>query len=555
MSNDPFGPGFPSVSFESWRTLVTANLGGQKYEDALTTRLSEGIQVQPLYHEFTSTLGGLAGDFGTSSSQVPWELSTRVDAPLVSQAADQIRDDAEGGAQSAVVVFDKCSRLGHSWRDAPDSLCADGLSLSTSGEMGALLSSAKKSALPLILDVGVNGLAFGTFIAARPEEEQRLVSELWHDPFATLLDCDHSPCSWTELFDETALLVQEVGALLPTARLIASDGRVVREAGGNVVQELSYLLSHAVTLFRELTQRGIPIESVLQRLEIVVSVGPDFFLEIAKLRAMRLLWQSLLAPLSLAPAVDPAPHITAVTARWNRTKDDPHTNLLRCTTEALSAVCGGAHRLQVIPFLLRGDGEEHLARRLSRNLQHILREEAFFGRVADPGGGSYYLEALTKELAERAWAHFQGIERQGGLKNVLAYGEFQNEVQLASAARSAELASGKSSLVGVTVYRDGAELPRIYDQDINAIRSARRKEREAASAAAGPLTSFTEMEQEAQKGASLTDVAARYRGAKRALSGQEPLWSVNSLATLCLQEVVASLSRAASAGQQEKESA
>ena len=92
--------------------------------------------------------------------------------------------------------------------------------------MGALLSSAKKSALPLILDVGVNGLAFGTFIAARPEEEQRLVSELWHDPFATLLDCDHSPCSWTELFDETALLVQEVGALLPTARLIASDGRV-----------------------------------------------------------------------------------------------------------------------------------------------------------------------------------------------------------------------------------------------------------------------------------------------------------------------------------------
>jgi methylmalonyl-CoA mutase len=336
------------------------------------------------------------------------------------------------------------------------------------------------------------------------------------------------------MFDEMALVFSELGSLIPGAPLFAVDARAVHEAGASAEQELSYILSHALTLFRELEARGIDPRHVAERLHVVVSTGPDFFLEMAKLRALRVLWANIAEPLGGSVPL----HVTSVTARWNRTRDDPHTNLLRVTSESLAALCAGVDRLLVIPFLLRGDGEEALARRMSRSVHHVLHEEALIGQVQDPAAGSYYAEALTKELCERAWAHFQGIESSGGLRSVLESGSFQNEVALLRDARVKDVQSGAQKIVGLNVFRDANELSRLEAYEVDALRKARVLELSSARTGT-PLSSFSEMVTQARAGVPLPVLAQLMRSASsNSPSSSGPAWAPSPLESWCAQHVV-----------------
>jgi methylmalonyl-CoA mutase len=543
-----FGESFPPASYEAWRNLVEKSLGGASIEDALATQLPAGtgekiavdtITVQPLYVSAPSFgadsglwLRGVPSDAGREP-----ELATRVDAPLIAEAAEQIRNDAKGGAQSAIIVLDELARFGEGQRS--QGTCSDGLSLSSSEELGMLLSSAATAKLPLIFDAGVSGLGLGALLASRPAEEKSCIAGVWHDPLSAIRKAGPFATSWDGLYHEAEQVQRELGPLLPGAALFAVDGRSVHEAGASAVQELSYILSHAITLFRELEARGISPLLVAERLNVVVGVGPDFFLEIAKMRALRVLWQNLVTPLGGNISL----RVTALTARWNRTRDDPHTNLLRATVESLSAFCGDVDRLCALPFLLRGDGEEPLARRMSRSIHHILNEEALLGRVQDPAGGSYYVESLTKVLYEHAWSHFQKTESAGGLRAVLEAGTFQQEVAALRDAHAEGVTSGTAKMVGLNAFRDTSDLPRLQRYELEAMRKARRQQLDsqqgaaAQSLLAAPGT-FAGMVSAASAGVGMPVFLEKYRAAGRSLSAGESLWNPPAFPEFCLQSAV-----------------
>jgi methylmalonyl-CoA mutase len=218
---------------------------------------------------------------------------------------------------------------------------------------------------------------------------------------------------------------------------------LLHEAGAHAVQELGYALAAGVERLVALSGSE-PAETAAPRIEFVFAVGPSYFVEIAKLRAARLLWAQAVAAFGVKSEAGARMHLFVCTPRRNKSLFDPYTNLLRVTTEALSAVIGGCDELNVEPFGF----DAHLA----LNVQRLLKEETHLGAVADPAGGSYYIEALTDALARAAWKLFQDVEREGGYAKAVASGLVEKALAETRAARSEALATRRRTLVGVNNY-------------------------------------------------------------------------------------------------------
>jgi methylmalonyl-CoA mutase len=219
----------------------------------------------------------------------------------------------------------------------------------------------------------------------------------------------------------------------------------LHEEGANAVQELGYALAAGVERLAELVA-NLAVDEAARQVEFIFAVGSTYFLEIAKLRAARLLWAQAVSAFGPEDWNSCLMRLSARTSRRNKSVCDCYTNLLRVTTEALSAAAGGCDRLIVEPFGF----DPHLA----VNLQHILREESHLDAVADPAGGSYYIEALTDSLAREAWKLFQQVEAEGGYSRALVAGSIEKAIGRARAARGAAVSSRRKTLVGVNNYPD-----------------------------------------------------------------------------------------------------
>jgi methylmalonyl-CoA mutase len=232
----------------------------------------------------------------------------------------------------------------------------------------------------------------------------------------------------------------------PGADAIRAD--LLHEAGAHAIQELGYAIAAGVELLaaRSATQ---PLDAAAGGIEFIMAVGPSYFMEIAKLRAARLLWAQALAAFGSNDAASCAMRLHVRTPRRNKSLCDPYTNLLRVTTEALSAVIGGCDQLTVEPF---GFDEP-----LALSIQRILREETHLDTVADPAGGSYYIETLTDSIARAAWKLFQQVESEGGYAKALASGSIEKALAAPRAARDKAISSRRRVLVGVNNYPDLTE--------------------------------------------------------------------------------------------------
>jgi methylmalonyl-CoA mutase len=218
---------------------------------------------------------------------------------------------------------------------------------------------------------------------------------------------------------------------------------LLHEAGAHAVQELGYALAMGVEKLAALAEKQ-PAEKVAPKVEFVFAVGPYFFVEVAKLRAARLLWAQAVAAFGATSAEAQRMKLSVRTPRRNKSIFDRYTNLLRVTTEALSAVVGGCDGLTVEPFGF----EDHVA----QNVQRLLQEESHLDAVADPAGGSYYVEALTDAVAQASWKLFQDVEAQGGWSKALAAGAVEKALAESRAARQKALSGRRRALVGVNNY-------------------------------------------------------------------------------------------------------
>lgn len=231
----------------------------------------------------------------------------------------------------------------------------------------------------------------------------------------------------TTLFDEMTGLANWATSHAPQFKSVGIDVCPYAEAGASIAQELAIAVATAVEYLRAMIRRGVTLADAASCICFQLSVGADFFMEIAKLRALRTLWSNIVKAFG-GDDESCKTVIHSVTTRHNKTEHDLHVNILRVTTEAYSAVLGGCDTLDVAPFDDILGLPDELSRRISRNIQAILKDECHGDKVIDPAGGAWYTEKMTQDLSKKAWELFQDIERAGGMVEALKAGLVQNMV-------------------------------------------------------------------------------------------------------------------------------
>jgi methylmalonyl-CoA mutase len=453
----PEAPGFaefPAPDPAAWRAEVERLLGGAPFEKKMRKTLPEGLVLDALSRR--EDVAGLAhleslpgsppflrGRAATPAEAGP-RLAPEIATPDPGEAARRVAAELAGGADAVALV-----------------LAGDGRPGVAVADLVAILADVDPIEVPVHVratsDSGPARAALVAAARAAGADPSRRRGSATADPLGTLARAGGLPRPLPETFDALAETMRRSIEETPALAIARADGVPFHDGGADAVQELGYALASAIQGLRELDARGLAPEVVAPRLELSLAVGPRFFLEVAKLRAARLLAHRVLESCGLPPEARRL-RVAASTSRVTRTATDPHVNLLRATTEALAAFVGGADVLHVAPFddPMRPGGDD-FSRRLARNVPLLLREEAHLGRVLDPAGGSWTVERLTADLAEAAWATLREVEAAGGLSAALAEGAPQRAIAATASARAGDHATRRSVLVGTNRYANAAE--------------------------------------------------------------------------------------------------
>ena len=433
VSEQPLFAGFPSVSTEAWEHKIQDDLGSGRDLRSLDWHLPGGPTLRPFYRaDDLDDLPHLDALDGRMSAGPP-RLRQDVVAPDLREANCRAREALEGGATDLGFALSS----------------PGGLHIDSAADMQALLADLPLAETPL----HVTGGRFSSSQAALAywlEEAERqgiaaakLRGSVALDPCGTLVRTGAVPA---DAFDQLARAVKEANA--PHLRLLAADATPFHEAGASLVQESALLLASVSEHLAQGTEHGLAPEHLVERLHLVVPVGTRYFPEIARLRALRLLFAQVAGAFTEEEA--PPAFIQAAFSRHTQTRYDAPTNLLRSTTEAAAALLGGCDVLAVHPFdLLRPNAFTH---RMARNVPLLLRHEAHLDHVTDPAAGSYYLEVLTDKMARAAWALFQEFEAEGGLLAALESGFVQKKIAAHRAQQQEDVATRRRVLVGTNHY-------------------------------------------------------------------------------------------------------
>lgn len=422
------GEEFAPVPTTAWEEAIRKDLKGADYAKKLIWQSDEGIAVKPYYRaEDTAGLEHLEappGAFpytrGTRASN-EWRVRESIVAADAVQARLRAREALASGAGEIEFVL---GERGFDLRDAAQAAeLLEGLGCPVHFAAGERAGEV----LPLLADV-LPGDAQGS---------------LDYDPFGQGGD----------------LAIDQVRAVVnraPGFRPVTVRGYRFHDSGGTVVQESGYALAAGIEYMAALTDAGMPAEQASAAIAFSFAAGSNFFFEIAKLRAARMLWAHALEAFgALNAAAKPMIHSRG--SLWNKTVYDPYVNLLRGTTEAMSAAMGGCDSLSVAPFDIAYRYPGDFSRRLARNTQLILKHEAWLDRAVDPAGGSYYVEVLTGSVAREAWKTMQEVAAAGGFRKAWADGRIASEIGKSRAAKEAAVSARRRTVLGTNQYPNAAE--------------------------------------------------------------------------------------------------
>ncbi|HSD92802.1 MAG TPA: methylmalonyl-CoA mutase subunit beta [Methyloceanibacter sp.] len=434
---------FPAADEAAWKSLVEEALKDAPFS-VLCFKTYDGIDIEPLYaraREASRIPGRAPG--------APWAIMQRIDLTNPEAANTQILEDLNNGANALQPVFQ--GAVG----DYGYCLPANG------GAISATLDNVHLDAgIAIDLDLSIEskdaaGL-IATLIKARGLAPRDVNVRFGFGPLAVMALTGEIPLPWPILAPIAAGLVADLAGQGFRGPFAVADGRVVHAAGGSEAQELAFALASAVAYLRALEAGGVPLDDARRMIYFRLAADQDQFLTIAKFRALRKLWTRIEETCGL----ESRPAFVAAETAWRMmTKRDPHGNIVRGTIAALGAAVGGADAVTVLPFSAALGLPDAFARRIARNTQTILIEEANIHRVADPAAGSGAIEALTDQLCHVSWSLFQQIERDGGAANAIESGSIQKAVARVRAERQANVARRKDSLIGTSDFPDLAEEP------------------------------------------------------------------------------------------------
>ena len=241
-------------------------------------------------------------------------------------------------------------------------------------------------------------------------------------------------------------------------RIVTVAGQTFGNSGSTIVEELAFTLSAGHDYLVRLTDAGLDVDAAARKLRFSFSVSSNYFMEIAKFRAARMLWANIVKGYGPAKNCACKMQIHAETSRWNQTVYDPYVNMLRGTTEAMSATIAGVHSLEVMPFDASFENPTEFSKRIARNVELLLKNESHFDQVVDPAGGSYYVENLTQSIAAEAWKLFLEIEEKGGYTEAYKAGLIVERIKASAAAKDKNIATRRQTLLGANQYPNFTEV-------------------------------------------------------------------------------------------------
>ena len=436
---------FPPVSTEEWRAKVEVDLKGADFNKKLVWRTNEGFNVQPMYRaediKDLKTTDSLPGEYpyvrGTKTNN-DWYIRQEIEVCCPKAANEKATEILGKGVTS----------LGFKLKEDLD---ADGLKTLLAGidlaKVEVNFDCCPNKALQLAKDLVEVVNAAGA--------ADTFTGSIGFDPFRRLLKHGKDfPKDIKALAAEIVKAVAEVKNL----RVLAVNTDKLCNAGAYIYQELGYALSWGNEWLSQLTDAGIDATEAAKRIKFNMGISTNYFMEIAKFRAARMLWAQIVK--QYEPKCDCAckMNVHATTSEFNQTIFDAYVNLLRSQTESMSAALAGVDSITVTPFDKQYKNPDEFSERLARNQQLLLKEESHLDKIVDPAGGSYYVETLTMSIANEAWKLFLATEEQGGFYAALKAGEVQKAVNESSDKRHTDVARRKESLLGTNQFPNFNEI-------------------------------------------------------------------------------------------------
>ena len=432
---------FPSVSTQEWMDKITVDLKGADYEKKLVWKTNEGFKVKPFYRqedlEGLKTTEGLPGEFpfvrGNKKNDNTWFIRQDI----------RVEDAAEANRKALDVLCKGIDSIGFHIK-------ADDV---TPEVIATLLKDICCECVELnFTTCQRHTLRLAELLVAYFKEKgydpEKIQGSVNFDPIGKMMQKgkDVSP-----IIAKAKELV-EVLADYPHFRCIAVNSLQLNNAGAYIYQELGYALAWGNEYLSRLTEAGVPADLAAGKLKFNFGISSNYFMEIAKFRAARMLWANIVKAYS--PACECACKMVAhaETSNFNLTLFDAHVNLLRTQTEAMSAAIAGVNSITVSPFDKAYETPDEFSERIARNQQLLLKEEAHLNRIVDPAGGSYYIENLTVAIARQAWDLFLQVDEEGGMVQAVQCGSIQNAVNASNKARHEAVSKRKEILLGTNQY-------------------------------------------------------------------------------------------------------
>ena len=429
---------FPECSYEEWRAKVEADLKGADFNKKLVWRTNEGFNVEPVYRAENiadfKTVDTLPGEY-------PYVRGTRTDNDWLIRQEVLADTPAEANAIAKEIITKGITSLGFN------------VALESEADVKALLDG---------IDIKKFELNFKCCPRKAVSLAKVLVDYLRNNG---LLNDFHGSIDFNPMrralkhgtefpgdIKALSLELLDVVKIVPELRVFAVDSFMFCDAGAYIFQELGYALAWGAEWLSMLTDAGVKADDVARRIKFNMGVSSNYFMEIAKFRAARMVWAQIVEQYKPESKLSSKMLCHAVTSRFNQTIYDAHVNLLRSQTETMSAALAGVDSITTVPFDVPYKKPDAFSERIARNQQFLLKEESHLDKVVDPAGGSYYVETLTVSLAKEAWKLFLDVEEKGGFLACINDNSIQDAVNATAEKRHVDVARRKEILLGTNQY-------------------------------------------------------------------------------------------------------
>ena len=446
---------FAPVSAQTWKDKIIADLKGADFDKKLVWRTPEGFNVQPFYRR--EDLKGLKTT-NSAPGQFPYVRGTRENNEWdIRQNICACQNARKANAKALEVLNKGINSIG---------FCLNKEKLNYHF-IKVLLQDIRIDIIPVNFTIcACKAPELANILVRYIGREYKGVDaknfrgSINVDPIKAML-LKGKPLSREQVSEKIAAVVKAVKSL-PNYRVVAVNSVVLNNSGAYAAQELAYALAWGAEYMTLLTEAGVPNYRAANAIRFNMGIGGNYFMEIAKFRAARLLWAKIVeaykAPTFTAALKNAAKmNVSAETSRFNMTIFDAYVNLLRTQTETMSAALAGVDEITVTPFDITYERPTDFAERIARNQQLLLKEEAHFDKIVDPAAGSYYLENLTNSIAAEAWKQFLAIQEQGGMYEMVAAGKVQEHIAANLKARLGDVAKRKEVLLGSNQFPNFTE--------------------------------------------------------------------------------------------------